>query len=229
MKIFQGQKGVTLIIAVVMLASVTFVSFALSSVIIREIRVARILLKTEPAISGANSGGEENLYRFIRKQGLVTSGSLPQSAVNYQVTPDFFDNPYNFTIAANSFGRIALYDPENPTNPAANYGTIRIVNNGPSISRPILYQVYSLGNLSTAICSGTVGVSQTSPVCNLNSADDRYIVDLQLSGFGSGGASGSITVMDNGGNPKGAPADVPKMEVLGSVGEVRRKIEINLR
>src|SRR3989344_4131661 len=91
----RSQEGVTLIMALVMLAVTTFISFSLSVVVVREIKGARLILQTEPAISGANAGGEGGLYQYTRQTGFTTlSGSLPQSGVDYEIKTELFDDPY---------------------------------------------------------------------------------------------------------------------------------------
>lgn len=224
----KKQEGVTLIISLVLLAVVTFISFALSTVILRELAAVRLILRAEPALSGANSGGEVGLYQLIRQAGPVTtSGSLVQSGATYSVTTDLFDDPYVFSIGENETLSVALYDPENFDNQNANFGYLTVTNNPGSESQPLRVEVYSFSDLTTTICSYNVGAGQTSPTCGLNSADDRYFITLVPNGGQE--ATGIISVRDNNNQPKGVPADSPTLDILGTSGPVQRKIQINLR
>ena len=53
---FVSEEGVTLVISIVMLGTLTFISFGLSTVILREIQASRLILTSEPAFAGANAG-----------------------------------------------------------------------------------------------------------------------------------------------------------------------------
>lgn len=223
----QNQSGVTLVVAIVMLASVTFISFLLSSIILREIFGARLIIRTEPAISGANAGGEIGLYQLLRTTGSITSGgSLQQSGTNYQVTADFYDDPYPFAVTSGNKGQITLYDPADPSNSAANYGSVTIINNSSPTSNPFKVEIYSFADLTVKICGTpvTVGVSQSFSCNTLNSSDDRYL--LVISPTGNNNVSGQVTTTDNNGIPKGVPSNNPELEVTGINGNVQRKIRI---
>lgn len=223
----KSQSGVTLIIALVMLASVTFISFSISTIIIREIGSARLVLKTEPAISGANAGGEVGLYQLLRQTGQITSGdTLSTSGAQFQVTTKLYDNPYPFSIPAGSTLSVALYDATNFNNPAADYGSVTITNNEAG-SNPIKVQIYSFGDLVNPVCEYNLGLGQNSvPPCQLTSADDRYRIVITPNGGQN--AAGQITTTDNNGAPKGVPSNNPSISVTGLNGEVQRKIQINL-
>ena len=214
-------------VSMVILASTTFISFALSSIIIREIRNAQIILRTEPAISGASSGGEIGIFRLVREVGgTSTSGTTPQSGASFSVVSDLYDLPYLFSTSGGEALQIGLYDAERPNNQNANYGTVTIINDAGSDT--ISVQVYSWGDLETAVWSSSIspGSSGTSP--SLNSVDDRYLVVIDpVSGNGS--ASGQARATDNGGASKGVPSPAPGIDVTGSNGNIQRKIEIDFQ
>lgn len=220
-----------MVVAMVMLASVTFISFALSSIIIREIMAARLVLRSEPAISGANAGGEVGLYQLLRETGVIdTSGSMVETNVTYQVSTQLFDNAYAFSIPALGVINVALYDPTNPNNPDAGYGTVTVYNNPGS--DPIKVEVYSWANLETPICpSGgatPAGGTYTCPSYGtLSESDDRYLIKIEPTGSHS--ASGIIQTTDESYQPKGVPADSPELKITGQNGDVRRRIEIKLQ
>lgn len=221
------ESGATLIIALILLASVTFISFALSTVIIREMKAARLILETEPALSGANSGGEVALYRFQRSfGGSGSQGSLPQSNASYTVATDFYDDSYDFTVQANEILKISLYDAENIANVQPGYSSVRVAN---TTGQPIKANVYSWATPSAPLCVfNSIPAGNNSICSNLNAgADQRYIVEVERQGAGS--ATGQLTALGVGGEVKGIPAAVPQMTVTGSSGGTQRRIQIRLQ
>src|SRR3989338_3467877 len=166
----SSQSGVTLIIAIIMLAAVTFISFSLSAVILREINAARLILKTEPAISAANAGGEVGLYKLMRNLGqTATSGQTPQSGSSYQVVPDLYDDPYVFSVVAGAVIKVGLYNPENVSDEDADYGRVTLTNNT-SGSGPLKVTIYSWSDSEDPIasCNGVTVVDGSSFSCSLN-------------------------------------------------------------
>lgn len=223
------EQGITLVLSLVLLASVTLISFALSALILREIQGARLTLRTEPAISAANSGGEIGLYRFFRQVGGATppSGSLPQSQATFSVIEDLYDDPYVFGTNAASGGQavVALFDASNLNNAAANYGEVTIFND--SASSIISYEVFSWSDPVNAVCQGTIG-SSSSAICGSLShpTDDRYLVVIQVTS-GPLNITGRVRAKDNFLNPRGIPSDEPRLNSTGRNAEVQRKIEIS--
>lgn len=214
-------------VSIVLLASVTFISFSLTTVIIREVGAARLLVRSEPAIASADSGVEIGMYQLFRESGAISqSGSLPGSGATYVITPDLYDNPYVFTNATSTF-QVALYDPTNPDNQAAGYGTVKVTN--AAGSNPIKVDVFSYGDLVIPVCSSPsipAGNSYTCPASGtLQSADDRYLVRTQVT---AGTASGEIDTTDDAGGPKGVPSAIPQLQVTGQSGNVQRRLDVKL-
>ena len=222
------EAGVTLIIAVIMLAAVTFISFSLSTVILREISAARLILKTEPAISAANAGGEIGLYRLLRDLGQTgVAGQTPQSGASYQVDPDLYDDLYLFSVKEGEVIRVGLYDAEAISNQNADYGRV-LLSNYSSGSGPLKVTVYSWSDSGNPIAScDSVNVGAGGSLsCSLNKPDDRYIVEIEALGQD---VRGDLRAFDNSDNPKGIPANTPTLEVTGRNLDVQRKIQINLQ
>lgn len=227
----KEQQGVTLIISLVLLASVSFVTFAISTLILREIAGARLILQTEPAISGANSGGEIALFRLARGSGNIdSSGSLLASNANYQIVSDLYDDPFPFSIASGGELRVSLYDASDPNNLSANFGSVTVTNNPSGQSNPLKLQIFSFGDLTTGLCGttggATIGTGQSLVCATLNSADDRYL--LILTPTGNNSASGQIQTTNNQGASRGVPSIFPELEITGTRGNVQRKIQIRL-
>jgi Tfp pilus assembly protein PilX len=213
------QEGVTLVIALVMLASVTFISFSLSTIILREIAAAQLILKTEPAINAADAGGEVGLYQVLRQTGnTVTTGTLAQSGASYQVVENLYANPYTVVIAAGQGSQVALYDPTNPNNLNANYSRVTV-----TVDHPSTVTIYSLGDLSNPICGTPVNDSGTftcNPLTPQN-GDGRYFIVINPTG--NQAVNVQVTAL-----PNGVPAVSPNLNVTGNNGSVQRKIQIDL-
>lgn len=221
----KNQDGITLIVAVVLLAAVTFISFSISTIVIREIVASRLTLRSEPALSAANSGGEVGLYRLFREAGGTTAtGNLAQSGVSYQVTSDLYDNVYLFNAPYGQETRVLLYDAENPNNLSADYGSVQISLD--SSSGGMAYKVFSWGDVENPVCLGTLAAGQTTAPCVLDKADDRYIITINPNG--STASTGNVTATNNSGAPRGIPSDSPSLDVKGTNGPVQRRIQINL-
>ena len=130
-----SQSGVTLIISIVLLAAITFISFVLSVIVIREIGATRTTLRSEPAIAAASAGGEIGMYRFLRekKNEISPTGTTPRSGATYTIETDLYDNPYPFLIQSTTTPiiNIALFDADDIDNKNAGYESLTFKNNGP--------------------------------------------------------------------------------------------------
>ena len=220
------EEGVTLLISLIMLASVMFISLSLSSVVLREIGATRQVLRTEPAITGSDAGGEVGLYAVLRQTGqFEEQRTLPKSGVAYDFQTDLHDYPFPFTIAVGEFLEVGLYDPEDGTNLAADYGSVTIRN----VNRAAVVEVFNAEFNLPAVCSGSVspGGSYTcSALTAYFNGDDRFKVIVRPSGGLA--MEGEIVATDNSGQAKGVPTGDATIIVTGSLNDVQRKIEVNL-
>jgi hypothetical protein len=62
----QSQSGVTLMLAILVLAAVTAVAFSLATIVLIEVRVSGDVLKTEPAMYATMGVTEEALFQYKR-------------------------------------------------------------------------------------------------------------------------------------------------------------------
>ena len=228
MTVSKKQEGVTLVIAMVMLAAVTFISFALSTIIIREIVVARLILTTEPAITGASSGGEGGLFQLFRELPANSATvALPQSGAGYQVTSDLYDNSYLFSITGGAEAKVGLYDAQQPNNkqPNPRYASVKVTNNpGSSL---LQYQVATWSQPDSFICVGSVSAGSTSAACALSStSDNRFVIFIQP--LGGSDAAGSVVAYDSQNQIIGIPSETQSLVVTGTSGGAQRKIEIKV-
>lgn len=66
----NSQKGVTLLLATFIMAGVTLTILAIAAFAIQEVRSSRAIALTEPAISAAESAGEQGLWALKRSDNL---------------------------------------------------------------------------------------------------------------------------------------------------------------
>ncbi len=220
----KDEEGVTLIISIVLLAAVTFISFSISTIAIREIGVSRLILRTEPAFAGANSGGEVGLYKLLRETGGTTgSGSLSLSGASYVLTSKLYDNdPSPFAITTGEVFNIALYNPENTSDKSQFYESFVVTNTGQNAFR---VSVVSWSTPKTEFCRQTVPPGQSTPTCTLVFAGDgRYLISIDPSGQA---AAGTLSALHSDGS-RGVPATTPTLDVTGTSGSVERRIKIDV-
>jgi hypothetical protein len=245
------QAGVTLIVAVMVLSIVSILSFSLGALVLREIKVSRQMAKSEPAIVAAEAGAETALFYRIRNLRGVgpsemfvgcsdinpgTTGTIGSSS--FEFCSKYYDNPYIFGTHGTHLEVVVLYNPENPTNPAAGYTSIYITATSSSpttnilradawdlstatVTASTLIAVGSGGSLSGLSANTSYGVflypcntpplPATHVVCN---ADTRV--------------SGSITVNAGGGPTAGIPAKYPRILSKGVRDNLIRQLEVKL-
>jgi hypothetical protein len=85
-----NQQGVTLMLSILVLSAILAISFSLATVLLIEIRTSGDLVKSEPAVFGAEAVIEEALFKV--KRGLPT---CPTGA------PDCISSTYNAGILSN--------------------------------------------------------------------------------------------------------------------------------
>lgn len=72
----RSESGVTLLIAVLVMSGLALISVAVATFAVQELRASRAVLSTEPAISAAESAGEEGLWAVKRSGTLVDCTTL---------------------------------------------------------------------------------------------------------------------------------------------------------
>ena len=223
----SSESGITLVVSLIILASVTFISFVLSSIIIREIIAARLLTQTEPAISAAEGGAEITAYTYMRSLGDPPSNCpAMQNGGQCQVSPNLYDNPLRITDPSPVVSA-GLYDANNPNNQTLAYRSVK-VENFPSAG-PVAVTVVSFADPGTPLCSDTVQPNDFM-ICNLPGPDFRTLITMD---WGTGGTDrGKITAFDQNnaqGSSVGIPSAQPSFDITGSLGQVQRKIRIDFK
>lgn len=139
----KSQQGVTLLLALLVLASVLAVSFSIAGILAIEIRTSGDLLKTEPALYAAGAVTEEALFKVKRKYTPAGSyyttalGNINLTSPSAPVESSAADPVQQIRVlpSSNSFSNTQfvypIYNPANPNGinsgvPAGGYGKIKI-------------------------------------------------------------------------------------------------------
>ncbi len=221
------QSGVTIVIALVLLATIGFISFSLSTVVLRSIRFSRVLQNSEIALAGANSGSEVSLFRFQRNIGNIGVINSPlQSGASYDVLPNLSIEIYTQAVSQGQPAYINLYDPENINSTAPGFQTVRITNAGPN---NVDIDVIPWSNAGTITCSFS-NVGSTSRTCPTSGVlpPDRYQIFVRMHSSGNQSATVRVTATGAGGQAKGIPSRTPSIDVVGKISDVKRKIRVDL-
>jgi len=159
----HNEAGVTLLIAVLVMAGLTLITLSVGAFAIQEIRSSRAVTLTEPAIAAAETAGEQGLWAIKRGASLptcpaVTSQNLGNTLINLCKSY----GEARFTLDAGVPFVFYLYDPDN-----INSNTCNTEDFDPSCGGDQLYEEITLdqksGSLQTDIQIDTVdGVIVTS-------------------------------------------------------------------
>ena len=112
----SNEAGVTLLLAVLILASLTLSALAIAGFAVQEIRASRAVALAEPAISAAETAGEQGLWAIKRNSSLIncTAGLLSQNlGTNTVVSSCKSYGTATFALQANTPFVFYLYDPNN--------------------------------------------------------------------------------------------------------------------
>jgi hypothetical protein len=154
-KAYRSQKGVTLLLTLLILSAVSAIVFSISVIALNEVKTSADEINSEPAITGAEAMSEQMLYDNIRGLNSACTGTpltetLPSSGVTTTfVNSYYYPGTYITSVAASSSQVLYLYDPCLP-GAAANYTSLS-VQLGPS------------GNGNVAVCSWTFSNCQAAP------------------------------------------------------------------
>lgn len=234
----SSQSGATLILGVMVLASISVISFSLAAIVLREIKASRQLIKSEPAVTAAEAGGEVALFYRIRLLTTHDPGKVacPDEVTedfgvaNFSVCNNFYDLPFTFTTSAADSKVVVLYDPTNFDSQAAGYSSLEVHVTSGSASQ-VRVEIY---DLSQGFGSEGCG---TNPRCLTVSMDGigqltgldpnkSYAVFLIPLGGSTVTAVGTLTGNDG---QSGIPSDNPTIYSTGSKDEVLRRLEILLK
>lgn len=236
----QKQAGITLILSIFVLASVSILSFSVATLVLKEIKSSRRLINSEPAIIAAEAGGETVLYFRVRDlaqynepcptsvtQSLPTGGTYASSV---QTCTDYYDDPYYFLTASQGYldgnEAVLLNDPTDDSNPAAGYTSVRMqAVSGTNGATLVTMSVYDLNDPDAGPVSTLTGAVGGSAVSAALDPAKSYVVFLDPGGSNRT-ASGTITIT---GTPPGVPSKNPAINATGSRNDLERKLEVRFR
>lgn len=230
-QITEKQEGITLLLSIMVLASIIAIVLSFGSIALNEVKTSGELVKTEPALTSAEAGAELGLFQSIRGIGGISTncnsptistfsnGASLSSCENY-----YLPNPNNLNLLSGAEQDYYIYNPTNQSqNSAPGYQSVSIyMNSGSSAT-------IDLCTWNDANCTGAPDVS--SAVINnggtwssaLNSSSKYQLIILNSS------QPASFIINDtNSNNNVGLPSGTTLIQTSGSNGDVTRKIETNL-
>jgi hypothetical protein len=136
----ENQAGITLMLAVLVLAGITAIAFSIAAIVFVEIRASGDLLRTEPALYAVQSVTEEAFYGTTRNiEDFPFSTEI--NGVNLAIAERAYDpSPQTYVIYYNTETKFSLADPAAPFQ--NSYTTVRLEYINPPISSTLTAQLY---------------------------------------------------------------------------------------
>jgi hypothetical protein len=249
------NRGITIVIAVLILSIVVIITFAIGTLAIREIRNSRLQTHSEPAISAA-SGGAETILFFRGRELSEYNDPCP----NDTVTESFGASaPYNsafeactiyygqeeITSAAGNEKSFLLNNPLNPGDIEAGYTSVTMENIvAAGGTNTITVDKYDLSFPTVCPVRQQFAATGNKNITGLSANTSYALFIYPCAGPGNapscGGSttpscsSGSITATLNGtantddGTFSGVPLENPIIESTGERQGQLRKLQIEL-
>ena len=227
----KDQRGITLLLAILVLAAIVVVTISFSTLATVEVRTTGDDARSEPAITAAEAGAEDALFEGVRG----FSGYISANCANPTVTTLSSNNvtvsncinyynpdPYNFTMASAQGEYVYVY---NPTNQSANPGytsiSVSVTGGGPN------------ANLSVSLCSWTAANCKTAPdISGPNVVNQGQTWTYALNStlkyqlyLLSGPSNADVSISTE---PNGLPSSATSILTSGTLGDVTRKIQTTL-
>jgi hypothetical protein len=111
------QAGVTLLLAVLMLAAITTIVFGIAAFTINEIRSSAEVSRSAPSITGAQAVAEENLFVGVRGIGALPECDNPDrqvlaNKVTVSSCASYYEkNPYSLSLSADQRADLYMVNP----------------------------------------------------------------------------------------------------------------------
>jgi Tfp pilus assembly protein PilX len=219
----EDQRGITLLLSILILSAMTAIVFSVAAVALNEIRTSGDLIKTEPVIQASQALAEDGLFRTVRGYSALAdcSGASVTTLNGVSVSTCasyYYTSPYNFNLSQNARRDFYLY---NPTDQNANPGYTSASVTITSGSTGTIYFCPLDTQDCVATPSATQGVNTAGPATwnsgGLNPAQKYQLIIIN--GAGSA-ASYSVTT-----SPTGLSSGTTTMINQGSKQGVTRKIQ----
>lgn len=225
----QSQKGVTLLLALMILAAISAIVFSISVITLNEVKISANEINSEPAITGAEAMSEQMLYENIRGMNSSCAGTpLNETLSSSGVTTTFvnsyyYPGTYIATVAAGSSESLYLYNPCLPGSDP-QYTDISV-------------QMGISGSGAVAICTWNVSNCQSSPDVNgfslssgqtqdtpgLDPGEQYQLILTNTTALPE--SFGLTTISENPSVITGIPAPIVTIITTGSLGGVTRKLQ----
>ena len=221
----SGERGVTLLLAVLILAAITAIVFTAAAIAVNQVRVGGDLIKSEPAITAAEAGTEDLLYYAVRGVGSYstncaapTVSTILSITVNSCLNP-YLADPYQFSLASNGEKDFYLYNAVTQGG-APGYTNISVtLTSGISATVDICSWTSTTCIGSPDVATLNLSTGQTQSAVLNASASIGYQV-IFLNNVGSTGDTFTVTT-----TPNGMPSGTATLEVTGANNGVTRKIQ----
>ncbi len=227
----ESQQGVTLLMTLLILASMIVVVLSIGTIIINEIRASGELITTEPAITAAEAGAELGLFFQIRNVGTLsancaapTTAALSNNTSLSSCANYFLPNPTTADVQANAEQDYFLYNPVPPQTGSPGYTSVSIemVSGNSATVNLCSYDVISCAT-SPDISSTTINNGQQWNSGSLDPTKQYEITILN----GNEASIFSISDTNTNGNV-GLPSGTILILTTGTSGNVTRKVETRL-
>jgi len=225
-KTVESQRGVTLLLALMILAAVSAVVFSISVIALNEVKTSADEINSEPAITGAEALAEDMLYTNIR--GLATSCSgnpqsatLPESGVATTFENSYYyPGTYNVSVPANSNLPLYLYNPCSPgATPYYTSVTVQLGSGSGSVS------VCTWNNSNCQASPDVDGYQLSAGNSSTTDLSDMIQYQIILSNTSNSSESFGLTTTSDNSAVTGIPAPNITIITTGSLGGVTRKLQ----
>lgn len=220
----EKQRGVTLLLSLLILGSITVIIFGIAAVTMNEIKTSSDLGRTEPAITAASASTEDSLYLLVRGLGTLASCSSPtidnsfgNGASTSTCADYYYSNPYSFSLTSLGSQYFYLYNPTNQTgNPGYTAVSLTMTNGN---TAQVWFCGFSVSNCGAGAANYTL--STGSPTVNISGLDPTQRYTLVVKNTDSANSE----VFSLTGTPQGLPSGVTTIKSTGSFRGTTRKIQ----
>jgi Tfp pilus assembly protein PilX len=215
------QKGVTLLLAVMIVSSLVLIAVTVAALAIRGLRTSRASLFNQPALGAAESGAEDALWGIKRNAVAIPNCTSSSTSVTYANSVSSYCKSYGpttFNLKSGTDTLVYLYDPNDPngdtdlTKMDTAYSSVTVTNQTVANTVPVKVYVTKLDGSAIGAQPVSVanGSNQTiaipSPVAG---SDNRMEIKLHAD------ADEIVVVTTNIGLPT-----VPTVDATGCAGRI---------
>lgn len=234
----ERQRGVTLLMSIMILAALTAIVFSLSAVAINELKTSANVTNTEPAIIGAEAVAEDLMFQYTRGTN-PSCNTTSTATLNYlstganvsvsSVTSYYYDGAQTFALSSGGEQDLYMYNPCSPgTAPGYESLTVQL---GPTSGASAVVNVCTWASTT---CSASSDLGMAEPIASggaytFSGLDPGTQYQMAIENNGSAVDQFSLTTTSN--NPSvitGMPATQVTIQTTGSKGGQTRKLQTTL-